>query len=207
MTEVEFGKYPQDPEAYVNGKRISIVDRKPQFNPLEQQPVKWLVLAEEEDKMLLLSKYALEYMKFNDWDTFDVTWANSTLRGWLNGEIQFDGDFLNDHFSEDEKKRIIPHAETNDRVFLLSLDETLQYLPSNHLRKCLPTACAVSHLLETYKYNDGDTCNWWLRTISEDNNRYTMAVNRKGMYDRHGFKNNMHGIGVRPALWIKKQRP
>lgn len=42
MTEVEFGKYPQDPEAYVNGKRISIVDGKPQFNPLEQQPIKWL---------------------------------------------------------------------------------------------------------------------------------------------------------------------
>jgi len=39
MTEVEFGKYPQDPEAYVNGKRISIVDGKPQFNPLEQQPM------------------------------------------------------------------------------------------------------------------------------------------------------------------------
>lgn len=39
MTEVEFGKYPQDPEAYVNGKRISIVDGKPQFNPLEQQLV------------------------------------------------------------------------------------------------------------------------------------------------------------------------
>ena len=68
MTEVEFGRYPQDPEAYVNGKRISIVDRKPRFNPLEQQPIKWLVLAEEEDIMLLLSKYALEYMKFNDGD-------------------------------------------------------------------------------------------------------------------------------------------
>jgi len=204
MTEVEFGKYPQDPEAYVNGKRISIVDRKPQFNPLEQQPIKWLVLVEEQDKMLLLSEYALEYMPFNAWDTFDVTWANSTLRGWLNGEIQFDGDFLNDHLSEDEKKRIIPHAETNDCVFLLSLDETLQYLPSNHGRRCLPTAYAVSRLPETYKYSDGDTCHWWLRTFSEDNNRYTMAVNRKGMYDRHGFKNNMHGVGVRPALWIKK---
>ena len=156
--------------------------------------------------MLLLSKYALEYMKFNDWYTIDVTWANSTLRGWLNGEIQFDGDFLNDHFSEVEKKRIIPHAETNDCVFLLSLDETLQYFPSNHERRGLPTAYAVSRLPETYKYSDGDTCHWWLRTISEDNNRYTMAVNRKGMYDRHGFKNNIHGVGVRPALWIKKQR-
>jgi len=57
MTEVEFGKYPQDPEAYVNGKRISIVDGKPQFNPLEQQPIKWLVLVEEQDKMLLLGSY------------------------------------------------------------------------------------------------------------------------------------------------------
>ena len=51
MTEVEFGRYPQDPEANVNGKRISIVDGKPQFNPLEQQPIKWLVLVEEQDKI------------------------------------------------------------------------------------------------------------------------------------------------------------
>ena len=150
MTEVEFGRYPQDPEAYENGKRISIVDGKPRLNPLEQQPIKWLVLVEEEDKMLLLSKYVLEYMKFNDWDTFDVTWANSTLRGWLNGETQFDGDFLNDHFSEDEKSRMISHAETGDKVFLLSLDEVLQYLPSNRLRKCLPTAYAVSRLPDTH---------------------------------------------------------
>ena len=68
MTEVEFGRYPQDPEAYENGKRISVVDGKPRLNPLEQQPIEWLVLVEEEDKMLLLSKYALEYMKFNDGD-------------------------------------------------------------------------------------------------------------------------------------------
>ena len=26
MTKAEFGRYPQDPEAYENGKRISVVD-------------------------------------------------------------------------------------------------------------------------------------------------------------------------------------
>ncbi len=204
MKEIDFGRYPQDPEAYENGKRISIVGGKPRFNPVAQQSIVWLVLAEEETKMLLLSKYALEYMKFNDWDTFDVTWKNSTLRGRLNGVIQYDDDFLNDHFSEDERSRMIPHAETGDKVFLQSLDEVLQYLPSNHLRKCPPTAYAVSRLPDTHKYNDGDACTWWIRTISEDNNRCTMTVNRNGMYDRYGFKNNMPGVGVRPALWVRK---
>ena len=105
---------------------------------------------------------------------------------------------------ENEKSRMISRAETGDKVFLLSLDEVIRYLPSNRLRKCLPTACAVSCLPETHKYNDGDACNWWIRTISEYDDRCTMIVDKNGMYDRHGFKNNMHGVGVRPALWIKK---
>ena len=209
MTEAKFGRYPQDPKAYVNGKRISIVDGKPQFNPLEQQPIEWLVLVEEEDKMLLLSKYALEYLPFNDW-TADVTWESCTIRGWLNDTFNYQNansdevSFLDNCFSEEERNQIIPHVETGDKVFLLSLGEVLQYLPSNFFRKCLPTTYAVSRLPETHKYNEGDICTWWLRTESAEKKGFIMTINQKGMYCEHGVMVSMKGIGVRPALLIKK---
>ena len=52
MEELIFGKYPQNPDEYENGKRISIVNKQLTVNPLIRQPVEWLVLAEEEDKKL-----------------------------------------------------------------------------------------------------------------------------------------------------------
>ena len=209
MEELIFGKYPQNPDEYENGKRISIVNKQLTVNPLIRQPVEWLVLAEEEDKRLLISKYALEYLPFNDW-TAGVTWEDCTLREWLNGGFKYkngDGneiDFINDCFSGDERGQIIPDSGTGDKVFLLSLDEVLRYLPSNHLRKCLPTAYAVSHLPETHKYTNGDTCSWWLRTVSTDSDRYIMTVKKNGEYFKSGQMASMKGIGVRPSLWVKK---
>ncbi len=209
VAEIQFGRYPQNPNEYENGKRISIVDGKPQINPLAQQPVEWLVLSEESDRILLLSKYALDCLPYNDW-TADVTWENCTLRGWLNGAFKYknaDGDetsFLDGCFSEEEKSRLIPHTETKDKVFLLSLNELLQHLTSNHLRKCLPTAYALSRLPETHRHNDGDTCIWWLRTKSSKAERFIMTVEREGKYFEHGQMISMKGIGVRPAIWINK---
>ena len=100
MKELQFGKYPQDPDIYEGDKKISIVNGKPILNPVKEQPIEWLVLAEKENRILLISKYILEYMRFNDWDTFDVFWNNCSLNTWLNTE------FLNGHFTQEEKSRI-----------------------------------------------------------------------------------------------------
>ena len=190
MTELTFGRYPQDPNAY---------EGRPRFTPLVRQPIRWIVIAEEESKRLLLSRDVLEYLPFNDFDTFDISWQNSTLRTWLNSEFLLGG-----NFSEDEKRALLPHPETEDRVFLLSLDEVLQYVPSNRERKCLPTEYAVSRLSQTFRYMQGNPCDWWLRTIGESSDRNTMVITFKGMYNKNGFKNNMRGTGVRPAVWISK---
>ena len=204
-----FGNYPQDPGKYVNGKRISIVDRQIITNPLMRLPVEWYILSEETDRMLLLSKYALDFLPFNDW-TADCIWENSTLRGWLNGDFRYknaDGDevdFLDVCFAEEEREQIVPDPQTGDRVFLLSLDEAFQYLQTNDVRKCIPTAYAVSRLPNTHKYIDGDPCSWWLRTISDKTDRFIMTVERNGSLFKNGQLVSMSGIGVRPALWIKK---
>ena len=205
MREIAFGRYPQDPERYENGKRISIVDGKPQFNPLEEQPIEWLVVSEDEEKMLLVSKHILECLPFNDWDAFDVSWGNCTLRAWMNGGFKYDEKSFADYFTEEEKSNVLPHEETGDSFFLLSLEEVLMFLPSNRERAAALTANAAFRLPETFKtLREGGNCSWWLRTASDEADRFTMIVNKEGMYSRHGEKNNMKGIGVRPAVWIKK---
>ena len=84
----------------------------------------------------LISKYILEYMRFNDWDTFDVFWNNCSLNTWLNTE------FLNGHFTQEEKNRILLNHETGKKVFLLSLKEVLKYLPTNQNRQTQATKWA-----------------------------------------------------------------
>ena len=205
MEEITFGSYPQKPDEYENGRRISIVDGKLQSNPLVQQPIEWIVLSEESDSLILLSKYALEYIKFNDWDTFDIAWENCTLRAWMKGMIKYDDKSIKDYFTGEQKSRILPYEETGDVFFLLSLEEVLMFLPSNRERMCAPTAYAASHLPETFKtLRERDTCSWWLRTKSDESDWSTMFVDEKGMYRKNGVKNNMNGVGIRPAVRIRK---
>ena len=48
-----------------------------------QAPIEWIVLDRQEDRALLLSKYALDAMSFHEVEDWNVTWADCTLRSWL----------------------------------------------------------------------------------------------------------------------------
>lgn len=87
---VFFGKYEQDGST-LNGS----------------EQIEWVVLSKTAGKALLISKYALEYMPYNEgYD--DTTWAECSLRKWLNG------DFYNSAFNSNEQKIIV---ETNLETF------------------------------------------------------------------------------------------
>ena len=95
-----------------------------------QAPIEWVVLDRQEDRALLLSKYALDAKPFHEVEDRNVTWAECTLRAWLNG------DFYNSAFSDEERARIVQVTnatanapDTQDCVFLLSLDELNAYFP------------------------------------------------------------------------------
>lgn len=101
---------------------------------------KWRVLDRDETSVLLLG---LESDAHEEWtnvayneDGGDVTWADSSLRSWLNGE------FLQDYFEPEERERILLTSvenpdnaaygteggeDTEDYVYLLSIDEVQQY--------------------------------------------------------------------------------
>ena len=97
IKNVEFGSYPQT----ANG---------------DIQAIEWQILAKEENKMLVISKYAIEAKRF---DVSSNDWKNSEIRQWLNG------DFYNNAFSEQEKKNI--NSFNGDNVFLLSMEEASKY--------------------------------------------------------------------------------
>ena len=71
-----------------------------QTNSIEKEPIEWIVLKEENDKMCVISKYCLDCVPYcKTGETF--IWKNSYVRKWLNKV------FINDAFSKEEQKRII----------------------------------------------------------------------------------------------------
>ena len=115
---VIFGSYEQD-GVVSNGK----------------EPIEWIVVDENENGTLLVSRYVLDCVQYNTEDT-DVTWETCSLRKWMND------DFLNTAFTADEQAKIattnVVNADnpqfgtdggndTKDKIFCLSVDEILRY--------------------------------------------------------------------------------
>ena len=153
---VKFGKYEQDGNTN-NGK----------------EDIEWLVIDENDDRKLLLSKYVLDAVPYDN----DITisedsnrnnpckWDKSYLRSWLNKQ------FFEDAFNDSEKSTMLSNlvesgkvygvnnsytsddmgTATNDMVYVLSKDEIRKYLGfevNGHSDKYLasPTKFALSQL-------------------------------------------------------------
>lgn len=115
---VEFGTYEQN-------------------NPGVKDPIQWIVIDADDEKLLLLSEKCLDCKKYDDNTNKggSITWEQSSIRSWLNDE------FYTDAFSAEEKDRIILSEVDNsdntsavdgqitlDRVFFLSIGESEKYL-------------------------------------------------------------------------------
>ena len=194
---VRFGTYPQ-------GNRAS--DGK--------KAIEWLVLAKENGRMLLVSKYALNCKKYHTTKT-KVTWETSSLREWLNGT------FLNEAFNATEQGRIAtstvaadrnpkydtdPGQATEDKVFLLSVVEAERYFTTNAAWQCAPTAYAIAqgvYVSDSYTTADGAAaCWWWLRSPG-CNQDWAARVDTAGELLFKGYSVHSSHDGVRPALWVK----
>ncbi|MBR2571187.1 MAG: Ig domain-containing protein [Clostridia bacterium] len=175
------------------------------FGKYANEAVEWIVLANDGSKALLISRYALEAKAYND--TYaDVTWANCTLRAWLNGA------FLKNAFSAEEQAKIVQVANqtpdnpafgtsggslAKDRVFLLSTDEATQYFSSEDERAAVPTAHAVS---SGASVKNGRVC-WWLRSPGRFQN-IAVRVTEAGLLTDFGGQVDYAVNCVRPVLWL-----
>ena len=170
---IKFGHYEQDGNT-ANGK----------------EEIEWQVLKVESDKVLVVSKYALDCKPYNTEQT-DVTWETCSLRKWLNN------DFKNAAFTSAEQAKIPtvnivnennPYYgtaggnNTNDQIFCLSLEEVYTYIANvlpNDLQKliCTPTQYAENNGAYAYTITENDYNNPY------KNYGYTSdVIGRRGSY-------------------------
>lgn len=157
-----------------------------------EEPIQWIVLDKTQKSMLLISKYALECMPYDEIHV-EKTWEQSDMRSWLNGT------FWRTAFSSEEKNRIIATSLDEgciDQVFLLNIAEAKKYFSSDNVRVCKPTEHTVANGVSDIF----DTCCWWLRSISDIQ---TIAVVRyDGSFDSFSYYSGYAHNAVRPAIRI-----
>lgn len=162
------------------------------------ETLEWIVLDEKDGELLLISKYAIECMPYNN-KYESISWEECTLRSWLNKEFM-------DAFSDQEIACIVDTKNTDtdkdtvDRIFLLSTSEAKNkdYFESDGARQCQPTAYAKAKNCYT---SDNDNCIWWLRSPGRKN--YDVAqVFSDGSILEYGNRIDIEYYTVRPAMWI-----
>ncbi len=186
---ITFGKYEQD-NNLSNGK----------------EPIAWRVLEVSGGKTLLLSDKNLDVKPYNT-SRDSVTWESCTLRAWLNA------DFMGSAFTPTEASTIeqtpisnpdnptfgtAGGATTNDKVFLLSLDEVNDNFTTDQSRYSHSTSYAIAQGATTYNDSDGV---WWLRSPGNSNVSATF-VDFFGVVHVGGSDVEYIDYAVRPALWM-----
>lgn len=175
------------------------------------EPIEWRVLEVKDGKALILSEKLLDCHVY-DKKMRDTTWETCSLRKWMVGS------FINKAFSAAEKERMIEVTNTNpappkegntgalfaeggndtaDKVFCLSYDEVIKYIPDEDDRKTCPTQYATDKGVLSV---DGNA-DWWLRTQGYDN-KWAMSVKPYGVINTDGHGVDTDYVGVRPAMWV-----
>ena len=162
------------------------------------ETIEWIVLERDGSKALIISRYCIEWLPFNQTFTH-ITWKNSTIRKWLNET------FLNEAFTAEEKSSIIDtqlsnpddpddknsQGNTTDKVFFLSLNEADKYFRNDLARITNGTdyACSKGESASWY---------WWLRSAGSSEYVAYVSEGEIGYYEE--IDRNM---GIRPALWLE----
>ena len=179
---IQFGAYEQD-NNYSNGK----------------EPIDWMVLTIEDNKALLISKYALDCQPFST--NNGIVWDSSSLRRWLNSS------FLNEAFTIEEQAIILTTEVTVDRgnnttdmIFIQSAEEqdkyNMGYVGVGRVGWCQATAYARS---VCPLRDDGDnTYSCWTRsTLLQADGVVRVIISEGCCADA-----NADFECVRPMMWI-----
>jgi hypothetical protein len=221
---------------------IESVGERVEFGTWRDKPITWQVLAIEDGRALLISEDILTVRQYDDlgasssdeidWETASTTWAESDIRAWLNDE------FLDATFTGEEQEAIdlAPISnpdnsdygteggpDTEDKVFLLSIDEANRYFSdkSDRIANLTVTEEDIQYSLRISKdywgYDQEELTTyeselrsdylaqskaywWWLRSPGD------YGLHAAGVYSDGGVgvagSNVYHGVGVRPALWL-----
>lgn len=182
-----FGKYPKEEKG-------------------ELLPIEWEVLRIEDGKFFLLSVYGLDVRQFDShwpmpFTDERITWLDSDLRAWLNGE------FWNTAFQKEERRLIFPKRITDDgktdKVRLLYWNEAEKYIkPGRKDANLTPLANAkirkehADSIRYCWRWDRG----WWLASISGKDKARCVVYS----WQLESISENIctDHQAVRPALWL-----
>lgn len=179
----------------LNEIKHAYVGQTVKYGSFDGDPIEWRVLAKENGQTLLITNQCIVKQSY---DSVGVSnkWEDSTCRKWLNEE------FYKNSFSPMEKRMIKTTlvvnkdnevygtdggSDTEDKVFLLSVEEAGKYFVNDETRKAT--------LL------DGRSIWWWLRTTGCHTNDGTF-VNMFGEIDDYGHSASYQNVGLRPCIWV-----
>ena len=178
---------------------------------VKKVPIVWRVLDIEDGYCLLLSKDILKTMPYNySWNP--TNWKESNIRIWLNY------DFYDSAFDNKEKELIKQvftenlgnyafslnqDYKTNDKVFLLSIEEVKKYNTYKNDFITLGTKYAIKEGLWISKYLSSVGYSvWWLRSPGRSTS-YAAIMHADGSIGLGGDGVATTGNGVRPSVWVK----
>ena len=200
----------------------------------------WLVLDEADGKMLIVTKHVISYNCYHivESDEEQITWEECDLRRYLNGE------FIAQFRDEDRARIVLSRVEhknnpwyamgqggndTDDFVFLLSIDEMVKYFGDSgdlakrkgwywagveenkedreyDIREMILKDARGQFLYDQYNdariasnLDNGDS--WWRLRSPGGENVYTAVVSPIGAIILTGTPH--HENGTRPAMWVK----
>jgi len=187
---VTFGHYEQD-NNLDNGK----------------EAIEWRVLEVTDEYAMLLSEYGLDTMPYHyEWKI--KYWETSDIRAGLNGE------FYQAAFTPEEQHVLalmdistpdneVFHAEggadTQDKVFLLSLEEYLRFFEDPLEGRVFATPYALAK--GTQADYDTGVSRWWLRSPGYSP-LYGAVVDYYGNRLIYGLLAELHHTAVRPVICI-----
>ena len=174
-----------------------------EYETVKFGPYQWLVLDRNETGTLLITREGIEARPYHE-EFEDVTWENCSLRSWLNGE------FLNG-FTDEERARILQTRvknhdnpiydtpggnNTEDKVFLLSIEEAKQRFKTKEKRICM-----LKKYVKKDVYIKFRPRRWWLRSPGGSRS-YAAIVLSDGRVSYGGEGVDSSLSIVRPALWV-----
>ena len=193
---------PARTKKYVNAPQATV---QPTLKPLikneiytmglwNNKPLEWIILDVEQNKALLIAKDCLLQAPYNE-EWVAITWEQSSLRNRILPQL------LEQIFDDAERDRVL-HCknenannkrwktqggdDTDDKLFLLSVDEVNQYFPYDDAR---------------IAYFEGEAVWWWLRSPCGISSR-AASVYDDGIVFEYGYRVSWSGGAVRPAFWL-----
>jgi hypothetical protein len=219
----------RDPNEGIDGEKgpgDDTVDLPPQIivtrETMEFAGATWLVLERKDGMALVVSEYVLDNKRYHDTSDY-VTWETCSLRAWLNGEYY-------QSFGAEDRARIAlttvvnkdnpwyyeesagnPYApaggaDTQDYIFLLSLEEVVGYFgDSGQLAKRPLEARGIVDIYSASRLardsDSGYAHSWWLRSPGSSA-RHAALQHFDGELSVGGQEVNTSSNGVRPAMWV-----